>query len=95
MLEFYGIARMLLLTNGVRRWSQIHSAKCVCIGVRGRREHRLRAGEFDLILDAARQQRNNYLLPTIILTVEPALRGEKIAAFEPMIIHPLALFDRH
>lgn len=63
--------------------------------IREQREHRLRAGEFDLTCHAARQQRNNYVLPTTIFAVEPALSGEGILALEPMIIHPLALFDRH
>ena len=48
----------------------------------GRRERRLRAGEFDLIVDAARQQRNNYVLPTIIFALETALRGKEILALE-------------
>ena len=67
--------------------------KMLMHGVRGRRERRLRAGEFDLILDAARQNRNNYVLPTIIFAVETALRNKEILTLEQMIIHSLALFD--
>ena len=63
--------------------------------IRGLHERRLRADEFDLTLDAARQQRNKYLLPTIIFAVKPALHGEETLALKLMIINPLALFDRH
>ena len=63
--------------------------------ISGRRERRLQAGEYDLLLNAARQQSNNYALPTTIFALETALRSKEILALEPVIIHSLTLFDRH
>ena len=46
----------------------------------GRRERRLRAGEFDQIAIAAKAQRNPYVFPVIVFALETALRGKEILA---------------
>ena len=44
----------------------------------GRRERRLRAGEFDLIATAAKEMRNPYVFPIFAFALETAMRGKEI-----------------
>ena len=46
----------------------------------GRRERRLRAGEFDLIAAEAKKQRNPYVFPVFVFALETAMRGKEILA---------------
>jgi integrase len=48
----------------------------------GRRERRLRAGEFDQIAIAAKAQKNPYVFPVIVFALETALRGKEILALK-------------
>jgi len=48
----------------------------------GRRQRRLRAGEFDQVAVAARAQKNAYVFPVIVFALETALRGKEILALK-------------
>jgi integrase len=48
----------------------------------GRRERRLREGEFDRLIEAARSRKNPYVLPIIILAVETGMRRGEILAIQ-------------
>lgn len=47
-----------------------------------RRERRLREGEYDLLVEAARSRKNPYVLPVIILAVETGMRRGEILAIQ-------------